>query len=130
MRRPRPGPLDPTRIRRIEGSFGWVPHALIRRKITRMLSREELLLYFFLCAVSDAQGVSFYGEALLEEHLSLSPCSLDQARGGLMAKGLILWREGVYQVLPLPAPPVTPGGIHRLVRTVLEKIDARSGAAE
>lgn len=119
----------------MEGSFGWIPHAFIRRKITMTLEGPALLLYFFLCVAADARGVSFYGDKLLEEHLSLDPSTLDRARRGLVEKGLILYREGVYQVLPLPAAVADPpawlragrrppsGEIRALVRRVLEKID-------
>lgn len=117
----------------MQGSFGWIPHAFIRRRITMTLSGPELLLYFFLCVAADAHGVSFYGEALLEEHLSLDPFALDGARRGLADKGLILYREGVYQVLPLPTLPATdpaqtgrPGEIRQIVHRLLEKIDAGS----
>jgi hypothetical protein len=120
----------------MEGSFGWIPHAFIRQRITRTLSSPELLLYFFLCVVADAQGVSFYGEALLTEHLSLDPPALEGARRGLTEKGLILYREGVYPVLPLPAFPAIdsarPGRrapVRARVRKLLEEIDARSRAA-
>lgn len=150
MKRFRPGPLDPTRIRRVEGSFGWIPHAFIRRRITMSIGGPELLLYFFLCAVADARGVSFYGEKLLGEHLSLDPRTLDSARRGLVDSGLILYREGVYQVLPLdevadlsaparnrpllpegrPLPPSAetgrPEAFRRIVHELLESIDARS----
>lgn len=134
MKPHRPGPIDPTRIRKVQGSFGWIPHEFVRRKIPQVLSPEELLLYFFLSAVADSKGVSFYGARLLESYLKLDPSSLYQARTGLMERGLILYREGVYQVLPLePSKPLEahePADAKAAIRRLLETLDARSVSAK
>lgn len=51
--------LNPCRIRRISGSFGFLPHRLITGGFLAALSPHELLLYFFLVLVADRHGLSF-----------------------------------------------------------------------
>jgi hypothetical protein len=64
----------------------------------------EKLLYFVLVAISNQDGVSFYSDARLVELLDIRfPHELDGARRELVARDLIAYEGGVYQVLDLPA---------------------------
>jgi hypothetical protein len=64
----------------------------------------EKLFYFVLVAVSNQDGVSFYSDARLAELLEIRfPHELEGARKELVARDLIAYEGGIYQVLDLPA---------------------------
>ena len=75
------------------------------------LSREAVLLYFFLCAVADKHGLSFYGDGTLATLLRMTLPALIQARDELLARDLIAHETRFTQVLSLP-----PAGQRRSLR--------------
>jgi hypothetical protein len=66
------------------------------------LSREAVLLYFFLSAVADRHGLSFYSDGTLATLLRMTPPSLVQARDELLSHDLIAHERPLTQVLSLP----------------------------
>jgi len=99
----RPQPPQPDRIRSIHGSFSWIDHRFLRQGFDQGLTRVEKLLYFVLIAVSNSDGVSFYSNERLWEILEIRHGhELDSARSELVARDLIAFKEGIYQVLALP----------------------------
>jgi hypothetical protein len=68
------------------------------------LSREAVLLYFFLCAVADRHGLSFYADATLAISLGMTIPALIRARDELLARDLIAHQVRLIQVLSLPPP--------------------------
>jgi hypothetical protein len=111
MTKPRPKPPRPDRIRSIQGSFSWIDHRFLRQGFDQGLTRLEKLLYFVLVAVSNQEGVSFYSEQRLGELLDIRyPHELVGARRELVARDLIAYEEGIYQVLQLPARSLTTPG--------------------
>lgn len=106
----RPQPPRPDRIRSIRGSFSWIDHRFLRQGFDQGLTRLEKLLYFVLIAVSNRDGVSFYSDERLAEILEIRHAhELTGGRSELVARGLIAFEQGVYQVLELPARPATRG---------------------
>ena len=96
-------PPRPDRRRSIRGSFSWIDHRFLREGFDQGLTRLEKLLYFVLVAVSNQDGVSFYPEARLAELLDIRfPHELEAARNELVARDLIAYAGGIYQVLDLP----------------------------
>jgi hypothetical protein len=103
MPKSRPQPPRPDRRRSIRGSFSWIDHRFLREGFEQGLTRLEKLLYFVLVAVSNQDGVSFYSDARLAELLDIRfPHELEAARQELMARDLIAYADGIYQVLDLP----------------------------
>jgi hypothetical protein len=100
--------IDHRRIRKIVGSFSWLDHRLITGGFLDELSATAILLYFFLTAVSDRHGVSFYHDDRICRILKIDLHSLGQVRADLINRGLIAYRYPVYQVLALPEKPITP----------------------
>ena len=45
--------LEPKRLRRIDGGFSFIPHRFLIDGFLAALEQKELLLYLFLCLVSD-----------------------------------------------------------------------------
>jgi hypothetical protein len=103
MPKARPQPPRPDCRRSIRGSFSWIDHRFLREGFDQGLTRLEKLLYFVLVAVSNHDGVSFYSDARLAELLDIRfPHELKAARNELVARDLIAYEDGIYQVLDLP----------------------------
>lgn len=99
-------PIDPQRVRRVpEEGFSWIDRRFVREGFLEELPRETILLYFFLVAVSDAKGLSFYADSTISRLLKLDAEELSQARARLSDADLALYRHPLYQVLSLPSAP-------------------------
>jgi hypothetical protein len=106
MLKKRPQPPQPDRIRSIQGSFSWIDHRFFRQGFDQGLTRTEKLLYLVLIAVSNQDGVSFYSDDRLGEFLDIRHRhELTGARDELVARDLIAFQDGIYQVLELPPQP-------------------------
>jgi hypothetical protein len=96
-------PIDPGRVREIPSEgFSWIDRRFVRDGFIHRLPPEAILLYFFLAAVSDAQGLSFYADPTTGKILKLDPEKLSQSRARLIGADLIAYRYPLYQVLELP----------------------------
>jgi hypothetical protein len=111
VRKPRrPTPMRPERVRRITGSFGWIDHRFVRDGFLEGLHPTEALLYCFLAVVADSRGMSYYREDTIRYLLRIPfPHSLKGAISELVDRDMIAYRNGVFQVLSLPAQPVQGG---------------------
>jgi len=98
-------PINPSRIRKIKGSFSWIDHRLITSGFLAQMSSDEILLYFFLVLVGDRHGVSFYGYDKICSLLKIDVDRFVAARAGLVNQLLIAYEDGRYQVLQLPERP-------------------------
>jgi hypothetical protein len=98
--------LHPERLRKIEGSFSWIDHRFVTGGFLRDLSTLEILLYLFLVAVSDRNGLSFYHDDRIASLLKIDLSALGQAREGLVLRSLVAYQPPLYQVLSLPPQPV------------------------
>ena len=98
--------LSPDRVRKIEGSFSWIDHRFITEGFLRDLSTLEILLYLFLVAVSDRNGLSFYHDDRIATLLKIDLPALGRAREGLIRRSLIAYESPLYQVLSLPPKPI------------------------
>src|SRR3990172_379434 len=102
----RPQPPRPDHIRSIRGSFSWIDHRFLRQGFDQGLTRLEKLLYFVLIAVSNQDDVSFYSDERFWEVLEIRHGhELAGARAELVARDLIAFKDGIYQVLELPPHP-------------------------
>lgn len=95
-------PIDKDRIRRISGTFSWIDHRFVARKWIDLLEAAEIYLYFWLIAVGDRNGVSFYSNEKTASLLKIPVAAIQKARGGLIQKRFIAHKSGVTQVLALP----------------------------
>jgi hypothetical protein len=98
--------LHPKRLRKIEGSFSWIDHRFLTGGFLRDLSTLEILLYLFLVAVSDRNGLSFYHDDRMASLLKIDLPALGQAREELVLRSLLAYEAPLYQVLSLPPQPV------------------------
>jgi hypothetical protein len=92
----------PQRIRRVpRDGWSWIDRRFLRHHAAA-LSGEAITLYFFLAAVSDQHGVSFYGDATTAGLLRIDLHTVQRAREELVAQDLVAHRHPVTQVLSLP----------------------------
>lgn len=100
--------LVPARLRHPPATgWSWVDRRFVREHMA-YLSREAVLLYFFLSAVADKHGLSFYGDGTLAALLRMTLPALIEARDELLARDLIAHETRWTQVLSVP-----PCGEHR-----------------
>ena len=98
--------INPERVRRIDGSFSFIPHRFLTDGFLTSLTQEEILLYLFLVLVSDRYGLSYYAYDSICSYLQLAIDQYIEARDGLIKKDLIVCNGTLFQVLDLPAKPV------------------------
>jgi hypothetical protein len=95
--------LDPRRVRRIREGFSWIDRRFVGEGWLERLVGDEFALYFFLVAVADKDGLSFYSDRRIMGLLRVDGESFFRARGRLLELGLIAWEAPLYQVLELPS---------------------------
>lgn len=94
------------RVRRPpEDGFSWIDRRFLREFAVR-LSGDAVFLYFFLTAVSDKHGLSYYSEATLALRLRTSEAAILQAREELITYDLVAYQAPLTQVLSLPKTPL------------------------
>ena len=99
--------LEPKRLRKIDGGFSFIPHRFLSEGFLASLDQKQLLLYLFLCLVSDRHGLSFYSYDAICSLLELTLEEYMEARDGLIEKDLIDFDGTIFQVLDLPEKPKT-----------------------
>ena len=120
-------PILKHKLRLIPKSFSWIDHRLVRDRHMEKMSHAAASLYLFLVCVSDAQGLSYYGDAAVMRNISMMPDTFNSARNELIHLGLIAWKKPLYQVLDLtpdePAAPRTGGkpmGLGDIMKKAME----------
>lgn len=109
------------RVRRVprEG-FSWIDRRFLREYGER-LTGNAIVLYFFLAAVSDKQGLSFYSDASIAAYLRIREQTVVAAREELLTQDLVAYQHPLTQVLSLPQARVARAGLHgvgELIRTL------------
>jgi hypothetical protein len=123
--------LNPSRIRRIDGGFSFIPHRFLTDGFLSSLNPQELLLYFFLVLVSDRNGLSFYSYDAICSLLQLSLDDYVEARDQLIDRDLIAFDGTLFQVLQLPGKPVeicAPSADSNRARGRIDRRDLRCQA--
>jgi hypothetical protein len=120
--------LVPDRVRRppTEG-FSWVDRRFLR-DFAAQLSGDAVFLYFFLAAVSDRQGLSFYNDATLAVRLRVQEEAVVAARDELVVHDLVAYQTPLTQVLSLPSRRVERRGLPAL-EALLQAVDQSQGGA-
>jgi hypothetical protein len=94
--------LVPGRVRRPPtDGWSWIDRRFVRDFAPR-LSHEAIALYFFLAAVADKNGLSFYHDATIAGRLRISEDAVACARDELIREDLVAYRTPLTQVLSLP----------------------------
>jgi hypothetical protein len=85
--------------------FSWIDRRFLREFAVR-LSGDAVFLYFFLTAVSDKQGLSFYSDSTLAVRMRTRETAVVHARDELIAADLVAYHAPLTQVLSLPTSRV------------------------
>lgn len=102
--------LVPDRVRRPPSSgWSWIDRRFLRERAPR-LTHEAIVLYFFLAAVSDKDGLSFYSDASIAVRLRMTEAAVVAARDALVREDLVAYRTPLVQVLSLPRAVVERRG--------------------
>jgi hypothetical protein len=95
--------LVASRVRRPpQAGFSWVDRRFVHDVVPK-LSSEAVLLYFFLAAVADKNGLSYYRDDSIACRLRLRQANLLEARDELLRHDLIAHEPPLTQVLSLPS---------------------------
>ena len=113
--------LEPTRVRRVNGSFSFIPHRFLSDGFWASLNHHELVLYLFLVLASDKRGLSYYSSKRICSLLGISHDEYITTRDRLIARDLIAFNGTVFQVLELPARPITE--LPKTARSLAELIN-------
>lgn len=103
---------QPQRVRRIEKSFAWIDHRLLRNGYLPVMTHQDQALYLFLALAADRHGVSFYRKEKICDVSGLDWGQFEVARDRLIDLKLIAFESysamspnGHYQVLPVDGQP-------------------------
>jgi hypothetical protein len=103
---------QPQRLRRIQHSFAWIDHRLLRSGFVQTMTHQDQSLYLFLALAADRNGVSFYRKEKACNILGLDFGEFEVARDRLINMGLIAFEtysalsvNGFYQLLPVDSRP-------------------------
>lgn len=94
-------PLEPRRVRRPRGAWGWVDLRVVTQGHLEKVGTAASLLYLFLCSVGDTAGLSFWSRGRIGRVLGLDNEVIQDAFDKLIAADLIARQGQVVQVLPL-----------------------------
>ncbi len=81
--------------------FSWIDRRFLQEFAPR-LSHDAIVLYFFLAAVSDKHGLSFYRDASIGVRLRVREQAVVAARDELITHDLVAFHDPLTQVLSLP----------------------------
>jgi hypothetical protein len=81
--------------------FSWVDRRFLH-DFAPQLSQDAILLYFFLSAVSDKHGLSYYRDASIAVRLRWREPAVVAAREELLVRDLVAFDPPLTQVLSLP----------------------------
>lgn len=98
-------PPRPDRLRMVEKPFGWLPCRLLTHGTLNAMSPDERQLYLLLALASDRSGLSYWGERRIQDTLGCTQVQLFGAREALLARDLIAYDGGTYQLLSWPTHP-------------------------
>jgi len=104
---------QPQRVRRIDKSFAWIDHRLLRNGFLQVMTHQDQALYLFLVLVADRHGISFYRKEKICDAVGLDWTEFEIARDRLIGMKLAAFEpysacspNGFYQVLPVDGRPV------------------------
>ncbi len=119
--------LLPDRVRRPprEG-FSWIDRRFLRQYACK-LTGDAIVLYFFLAAVSDKHGLSFYSDTSIAVRLRMREEHVVAAREDLLTHDLVAFQAPLTQVLSLPRGRVQRAGLHGL-QALLVAVDDQQTA--
>jgi hypothetical protein len=100
-------PIRPDRVRCVRRGFAAIPNRFLHEGFFASLDHLERSLYFFLVLAGDRNGVSYYAYDRICSTLEITPDRFIEARNALIELDLIATDGTRFQVLSLPAEPLS-----------------------
>ncbi len=101
---------EPTKVRRIQGTFAWLDHRLLRESHLEQMTPVDLAVYVFLVLAANREGCSYYRKDVACKKLGIDWDQFEESKARLLERGYIAFRpftrgdvDGFYQVLSVPA---------------------------
>jgi hypothetical protein len=127
--KPRKQLLVPERRRRLpKEGWAWIERRFLR-EFADSLERNSLLLYFFLAAVSDKDGLSYYSDPAIATRLRMEESAVAHAREELERRDLISYDCPFYQVMSLPERIRRSGSGPTLIADIMRELAGRPPSA-
>lgn len=101
--------------------FSWIDRRFLREFASK-LTGDAILLYFFLSAVSDKNGLSFYSDSSIAVRLRMREEHVVAAREDLLTHDLVAYQPPLTQLLSLPDGRLRQKELHAL-RALLSSPD-------
>ena len=101
--------------------FSWIDRRFLREFASK-LTGDAIVLYFFLSAVSDKDGLSFYSDSSIAVRLRMREEHVVAAREDLLTHDLVAYQPLLTQVLSLPVGQLQRKELHAL-RALLSSPD-------
>ena len=101
--------------------FSWIDRRFLREFASK-LTGDAILLYFFLSAVSDKDGLSFSSDSSIAVRLRMREEHVVAAREDLLTHDLVAYQPPLTQVLSLPVGRLQRKELHGL-RALLSRPD-------
>ena len=102
--------------------FSWIDRRFLREFASK-LTGDAILLYFFLSAVSDKDGLSYYSDTSIAVRLRMREEHVVAAREDLLTHDLVAHQPPLTQVLSLPVGRLQQKDLHAL-RALLRPPDS------
>lgn len=93
--------------------FSWIDRRFLREFASK-LTGDAIVLYFFLSAVSDKDGLSFYSDSSIAVRLRMREEHVVAAREDLLTHDLVAYQPPLTQVLSLPDARLQRKELHGL----------------
>ena len=100
---------EPAKIRRIQGTFAWLDHRMLREGHLERMTPVDVAVYVFLVLAANREGCSYYRKSEACKKLGIDWDQFEESKARLLERGYIAFRpfssgdvDGFYQVLPLP----------------------------
>jgi hypothetical protein len=93
--------------------FSWIDRRFLREFASK-LSGDAIVLYFFLSAVSDKDGLSYYSDSSIAVRLRMREEHVVAAREDLLTHDLVAHQPPLTQVLSLPVGRLQQKDLHAL----------------
>ncbi len=93
--------------------FSWIDRRFLREFASK-LTGDAIVLYFFLSAVSDKDGLSYYSDSSIAVRLRMREEHVVAAREDLLTHDLVAHQPPLTQVLSLPVGRLQQKDLHAL----------------
>ena len=121
MKRRKQLPVPERRRRLPTAGWAWIDRRFLR-EFAESLERDSVFLYFFLAAVSDKDGLSYYSDPAIACRLRMKESAVVRAREDLEMRDLVSFDPPHYQVLSLPERTRLGGSGPTLIGDLMREI--------